>query len=62
MMLKRKTMKSAKAEKYRIRIKKPIKTGIIMGYTSCRNQSKIEIKSIKISCESKAMKFDFERF
>ena len=31
-----------------------------MGYTSCRNQSKIEIKSIKISFVSIAVKYDFE--
>ena len=55
-------MESAKAEKYRIKIKNQSKTGIIMGYTSCRNQSKIEIKAIKTSCESIAVKYDFERF
>ncbi len=61
MILKNKTMESAKAEKYQIRIK-TTKTGIIMGYTSCRNQSKIEIKSIIISCMSLAVKYVFERF
>ena len=62
MILKNKTMGSAKAEKYQIKIKKTIKTGIIMGYTSCRNQSIIEIKSSNISCESIVVKYDFERF